>query len=1105
MKNIIRLHLFAGVGILAASCQVGSESTGSGPDPEAAEDRPTPLEAEPAVEVARLADDAALAFRVDGRGYAGGYLTHEARIEAGRITLTPSHWTGAKRQIGAPITLETRSIERGGEMAADEVLQTRAVRGDSLELDRGGVLETIDNLPEGIEQSWRFANEPTGTGDLVVRVAAGGFAEATATPTGVHLMNPGKLGVRYSNATWIDSAGEAWSLPSTWDGTDIVITVPADMIDRTTFPAVLDPTVGGQTAVDQPVQGFTGAAAREPSAAFSGTNWLVVWRDNRHSSTDSDIYGARIGADGTVLDARGIAINTAAGDQTQPTVTYANGKWVVVWESGGDLVGATVGGAGAVTQLGTVVATGAADTHPRLAAHGTTAGLTFESGTAIAFSRYSGTAFGAPVTVSATGTAPAIGANPTGDYLVSWFDGIAAGSVLAQRVDPAGALAGSVIIVSAGAGTQRDPSVGWTGTDFVVAFTNVTSDLSDIYATRVSTSGVVADTHMEDTATVGGIPISAAAGNQVTSTTSCNAGGCLIGWSDRRVVETNGADIYAQRVNAGLVLQGGEVAISTPVGGQTVPVLAAGPTSSWLAVWADERTGGPLATTAARITAAGAVQDASGIVVNTSRNAQRDPAYASGGDFQLAVWSDSRSYGSDTRAVRYNAAGDKLDTEGVAVAANTAHEATPAASYDGTQFLVVWDDGRNQNHDIFAGRFSTAGAALDGAGIPITTAANDQFVPDVASNAAAGVSLVVWQDRRDNTTSGFDIYGAIVTAGGVVSVADIPICTVAGDQNRPAVTYDAVNDVFVVAWSDVRVANDADVYAARVTPAGAVLDAGGIAVSTAAEGQFSPDLAASGGQILAVWDDRRTDNGDIYGARLTAAGSLTVLDAGGIAVNASADAQVAPTVIEMSNGMWVVAWADDRNLATTNTDIYAVQVTAGGLVTSAAGDLISALPDAEGAPALQPDPNSALRISLVYRRFRADLDTSRVERRRIRYLGGPQGAVCTANDQCLTGFCSDGFCCDNACGGGVTGDCQACSVNRGATVNGTCAIVPATRLCRGFADPAFPFCDVRERCNGVDPTCPPDLGKNGGAACTDADGPGFCPPADVTGSPHVCQ
>jgi len=52
--------------------------------------------------------------------------------------------------------------------------------------------------------------------------------------------------------------------------------------------------------------------------------------------------------------------------------------------------------------------------------------------------------------------------------------------------------------------------------------------------------------------------------------------------------------------------------------------------------------------------------------------------------------------------------------------------------------------------------------------------------------------------------------------------------------------------------------------------------------------------------------------------------------------------------------------------------------------------------------------------------------------------GWTNGQPCSSNAQCTSGFCVDGVCCDTACGGGVSTDCQACSLMAGGTADGTC-------------------------------------------------------------------
>ena len=55
----------------------------------------------------------------------------------------------------------------------------------------------------------------------------------------------------------------------------------------------------------------------------------------------------------------------------------------------------------------------------------------------------------------------------------------------------------------------------------------------------------------------------------------------------------------------------------------------------------------------------------------------------------------------------------------------------------------------------------------------------------------------------------------------------------------------------------------------------------------------------------------------------------------------------------------------------------------------------------------------------------------------------PQGSTCIANADCLSNSCADGFCCDSPC----SGACRACSVARGATLNGVCTNLSAATTC----------------------------------------------------------
>src|SRR5207244_3007283 len=142
-----------------------------------------------------------------------------------------------------------------------------------------------------------------------------------------------------------------------------------------------------------------------------------------------------------------------------------------------------------------------------------------------------------------------------------------------------------------------------------------------------------------------------------------------------------------------------------------------------------------------------------------------------------------------------------------------------------------------------------AGAVLDPAGIPISTAADNQRLPRVAFDGTN--YLVAWQDSRSGTN--FDIYGARVSqAGAVLDPAGIPISTAANNQNVPSVAFDGTN--YLVAWEDARNggANPYDIYGARVSQAGTVLDPAGIAVATSSTAETAPSVSRGSTARVAI-------------------------------------------------------------------------------------------------------------------------------------------------------------------------------------------------------------------------------------------------------------
>ena len=132
----------------------------------------------------RVAQQAMLQFQREPTGYSGGptnYLVHVR--DSGRFTVQPVQHerraalrTGAARVRRAKTTtrpLEFETVAMGRDVVA-AVAGNATVAGEEIRVERGGVTEIMRNTDGGMEHSWRFAERPAGSADLVVEVSAAG-------------------------------------------------------------------------------------------------------------------------------------------------------------------------------------------------------------------------------------------------------------------------------------------------------------------------------------------------------------------------------------------------------------------------------------------------------------------------------------------------------------------------------------------------------------------------------------------------------------------------------------------------------------------------------------------------------------------------------------------------------------------------------------------------------------------------------------------------------------------------------------------------------------------------------------------------------------------
>ena len=227
--------------------------------------------------------------------------------------------------------------------------------------------------------------------------------------------------------------------------------------------------------------------------------------------------------------------------------------------------------------------------------------------------------------------------------------------------------------------------------------------------------------------------------------------------------------------------------------------------------------------------------------------------------------------------------------------------------------LVTWIDYRRTMdlaHEIYGIRVGPLGEALDGDGIPLTGDTDGQ----AGVAALGGQFLIVW-------SKGPTVYARRLTSAGELLDTQPIVVTANAAHPYPelvnrefSVAADGVN--FWVAWSDDRSMpagtpeyqryDYQDIYAARINPAGRVLDPRGIRICTRRANQASPKLSRRADFI--VWMDQRPNRRSIFGARLNPKG--VVLDAQGFMIMNSTN-QYSTAADVSSNGRgWLVVWGE---------------------------------------------------------------------------------------------------------------------------------------------------------------------------------------------------
>jgi hypothetical protein len=296
-----------------------------------------------------------------------------------------------------------------------------------------------------------------------------------------------------------------------------------------------------------------------PAIATDGSGGAIVAWVDRRGGVDFDIYVQRVDASGVAQwPTGGVAVCTAVGHQYSPAIASdGNGGAIITWRDGR--------GAGNDYDIYAqrVDASGAIQWAPGGLAICAAAGLQGDQ---------------------------AIVSDGAGGAVITWADarGGLETDVYAQRVNPSGTAlwAAGGVAVSAAAGRQESPSLapdGSGGATVVWQDKRNGSDF-DIYAQRVDGSG-------DALWTEGGVALCSFVGDQVgPQITSSTGSDGVVSWQDYR---GGSPDVYAQKISeSGVALWTADgLPVCTAVEEQGKPVIVADGSGGAIVSWADDRSG----------------------------------------------------------------------------------------------------------------------------------------------------------------------------------------------------------------------------------------------------------------------------------------------------------------------------------------------------------------------------------------------------------------------------------------------------------------------------------------------------------------------------------
>jgi hypothetical protein len=629
-----------------------------------------------------------------------------AALRAVRAATTKKAFLQARTALAAPsvapaaLALKTLSVARDGYECIGATRQLRVSKEGAAQVDHGSCREHWKNGSKVAEQSFFFDARPIGKGDLTVRIQVGVDGELPrlnrADREGLHFSGHAGEAYRYGHGKWVDASGATVPITARYSGGNIELIVPSAVVEKSSYPAVLDPEVGPEIGTDKPVAVPT-TLGYYPSLASDGNGFFSV------QTINDRIRGTRVDANGGLEELRWLDFGTDNTSQFNPAVAYGAGNYFVIWsESGSDEVitlrgrlarpdGTLVGSSNFIVAEGEGLNPSVAwdgnhfvASWLRLGTDSTPSSIRFAL-----FDSEGAMVTGSETVISATehSTNPhiAVGSSHTFVTWEEWQEnGGWAYDIYGKRVDKQGHVTDvESRLLSLGNGGNADSAVASSGSRFLVAWNTVESNYA-VYGTLVDTA--------TGTLIARNFPLSRSPADATTPTIDFDGTNFLVAWADGR----NNNTIFGVHVSpSGELLEAVDQPLSlgglrylSAISSDRVNLAYNG--SRHLVSFVGEGIEGSLFNSDFS-TVKGRVP------LSALPNNQGYPRMVWDGTNYVVAWTDERDSTSamTVRAIRISAAGTVLDPDGVVVTPpqTTAFDVTLASMGKGSSQVLYFNGG----------------------------------------------------------------------------------------------------------------------------------------------------------------------------------------------------------------------------------------------------------------------------------------------------------------------------------------------------------------------------------------------------------------------------